>query len=176
MMGKTAKTPLRRLNVMNAHGFVRTLGHVFENSSWVAERAFQLHPFASIADLHEKLCHTLAAASEEEKLALIRAHPDLVGKMAQAGQLTPHSAAEQAAAGLDKLSPEEVESFQAYNDVYRETFGFPFVICARENKKEAILAAFPRRLKHTREREIDVAIEEICKIAHLRVLDAVSEE
>ena len=176
MMGKTAKTPLRRLNVMNAHGFARTLGHVFENSPWVAERAFHLHPFASIADLHEKLCRTLAAASDEEKLALIRAHPDLVGKMAQAGQLTPHSAAEQAAAGLDKLSREEVESFQAYNDVYRETFGFPFVICARENTKEAILAAFPRRLKHTREREIDVAIDEICKIAHLRVLDAVSEE
>ena len=176
MMGKTAKTPLRRLNVMNAHGFVRTLGHVFENSPWVAERAFHLHPFATIADLHEKLCRTVSAASEEEKLALIRAHPDLVGKMAQAGQLTPQSAAEQAAAGLDKLSREEVEAFQAYNDVYRETFGLPFVICARENKKEAILAAFPRRLKHTREREIDVAIEEICKIAHLRVLDAVSEE
>ena len=176
MIHKTASTPLRRLNMMNAHGFVRTIGHVFENSPWVAERAFHLHPFTSVSDLHEKLCRTLHAASEEEKLALIRAHPDLVGKMARAGQLTPHSAAEQAAAGLDKLSPEEIESFQAYNDVYRETFDFPFVICARENKKDAILAAFPRRLKHTRAREIDVAIEEICKIAHLRVLDAVSEE
>jgi OHCU decarboxylase len=175
MISKTAHTPLRRLNLMNGHGFVRTVGHVFENSPWVAERAFHLHPFTSVDDLHEKLCRTLNEASEEEKLALIRAHPDLVGKMARAGQLTPHSAAEQAAAGLDKLSAEEVESFQAYNDVYRETFGFPFVICARENKKDAIFAAFPRRLKHTREREIDVALAEICKIAKLRLADAIEE-
>jgi len=171
------KPTVRQLGAMDRAAFVAVCGPFFENSPWIAERTWDRGPpFASRADLHEKLCATLAAATGDEKLALIRAHPDLVGKMAQAGQLTPHSAAEQAAAGLDKLSPEEVESFQAYNDVYRETFGFPFVICARENKKEAILAAFPRRLKHTREREIDVAIEEICKIAHLRVLDAVSEE
>jgi OHCU decarboxylase len=114
------------------------------------------------------------SARDEQKITLIRAHPDLVGQMAQ--QLTPESRAEQAAAGLTQLSDDEREAFNAYNEAYRDQFGFPFVICARENKKEAILAAFPRRLRHTREREIDVAIEEICKIAHLRLLDAVSEE
>ena len=168
------RTPLKRLNMMNAHGFLRTIGHVFEHSPLVAEQAFHLHPFHTIAELHEKLCRTVKEASEEQKVALIRAHPDLVGRMAQ--QLTPESKSEQAAAGLDRLSQDDIDAFQAYNDVYKETFGFPFVICARENKKDAILAAFPRRLKHTREREIDVAIEEICKIAHLRLLDAVTEE
>jgi OHCU decarboxylase len=175
-MIKAPKTQLRRLNMMNAHGFVRTIGPVFENSPWIAEKAFALHPFQDIADLHEKLCRTLREASDEQKLALIQAHPDLVGKMAQAGQLTPESKSEQAAAGLDRLSREEIDTFQAYNDVYREQFGFPFVICARENKKDAILAAFPLRLKHTREREIAVALEEICKIAKLRLLDLLTEE
>ena len=170
-----AKTPLKRLNMMNAHGFVRTIGHVFENSPWIVERAFHLHPFHSLAELHHKLCQIVNDATEEQKLALIRAHPDLVGRMAQQ-QLTPESKSEQAAAGLDRLSQDDIDAFGAYNDVYKETFGFPFVICARENKKDAILAAFPRRLKHTRQREIDVAIEEICKIAHLRLLDAVTEE
>ncbi len=168
------KTPLKRLNQMNAHGFVRTIGHVFEHSPWIAEQTFKLHPFPGVAELHEKLCQTVKTASDEQKLALIRAHPDLVGRMAQ--PLTPESQSEQAAAGLSRLTDDEREAFHAYNEAYRDQFGFPFVICARENKKDAILAAFPRRLQHTREREIDVAVDEICKIAHLRLLDAVSEE
>ena len=131
-------------------------------------------PFHSLAELHEKLCQTVKSAGDEQKLALIRAHPDLVGRMAQ--PLTAQSQSEQAAAGLTQLSADEREAFNAYNEAYRDQFGFPFVICARENKKEAILAAFPRRLRHTRQREIEIAIDEICKIAHLRLLDAVSEE
>jgi OHCU decarboxylase len=168
------KTPLKRLNQMNAHGFVRTIGHVFEYSPWIAEQTFHSRPFHTLAELHEKLYETVKNASEEQKLALIRAHPDLVGRMAQ--QLTPESQSEQAAAGLTQLTPDERETFNAYNEAYRDQFGFPFVICARENKKDAILAAFPRRLRHTREREIDAAIDEICKIAHLRLLDIVSED
>ena len=169
-----AKTPLKRLNQMNAHGFVRTVGHCFEHSPWIAEQTFHAHPFHSVAELEQKLCQTVKSASEAQKLALIRAHPDLVGKMAQ--QLTPESQAEQAAAGLTQLTDDEREAFNAYNEAYRDQFGFPFVICARENRKEAILAAFPRRLRHTREREIDVAIDEICKIAHLRLLDSVTDD
>ena len=173
-MTQHAKTPLKRLNQMNAHGFVRTIGHVFEHSPWIAEQTFHLHPFHSLAELHEKLCQTVRNASEEQKLTLIRAHPDLVGQIAQ--PLTAESRSEQAAAGLTQLTADEREVFNAYNEAYRDQFGFPFVICARENKKEAILAAFPRRLRHTRQREIEIAIDEICKIAHLRLLDAVSEE
>ena len=168
------KTPVKRLNMMNAHGFVRTVGHVFENSPWVAERAFHQHPFKSVDDVHRKMCDAVKAASDDEKLALIRAHPDLVGRMSQ--PLTPESQSEQAAAGLDRLSSDDRDAFQAYNDVYREQFDFPFVICARENRKDAILAAFPRRLKHSRAREIEVNLDEICKIAGLRLLDVISEE
>jgi len=168
------KTPLKRLNQMNAHGFVRTIGHVFEHSPWIAEQTFHARPFHTLVELQERLCQTVRNASEDQKLALIRAHPDLVGKMAQ--PLTAESQAEQAAAGLTQITADERETFNAYNEAYRDQFGFPFVICARENKKDAILAAFPKRLRHTREREIDTAIDEICKIAHLRLLDIVSEE
>ena len=171
-----SKTRLSQLNAMDESQFIATVGPVFEHSPWIAQRTFPTRPFASIASLHERLAATVRVSDESEKLGLIRAHPDLVGKMAREGALTRESTAEQRAAGLAALSPAEVEQFDRYNAAYREQFGFPFVICARENRKEAILAAFPRRLRHTREREIDVAIDEICKIAHLRLLDAVSEE
>jgi len=103
------KTPLRKLNLMNAHGFARVVGPVFEHSPWVAERAFAKHPFKSMDDLHAKLVETMKSASDTEKLALLRAHPDLVGRMAQPQQLTEESKREQAAAGLDRLSSDERE-------------------------------------------------------------------
>ena len=168
------KTPIRRLNMMNAHGFVRTVAHAFDNASWVAERTFHLHPFAGFDDLHQKMCQTIQAASDEEKVQLIRAHGDLFNPSAE--PLSAHTRAERAAAGIDALSADERESFQAYNDVYREQFDFPFVISIRENDKAAILAAYPRRLRHTRAREIDVNIEELCKIARLRLADAIAAE
>jgi 2-oxo-4-hydroxy-4-carboxy-5-ureidoimidazoline decarboxylase len=116
------------------------------------------------------------AASDAEKLALIRAHPDLVGRAARAGTLTPSSTREQAGAGLDTLSASEVALFDRYNSEYRESFGFPFVICARENRKESILRAFPERLRHSRDEEISTALAEIAKIARFRLLDAVAPD
>jgi len=169
------KTPLRKLNLMNAHGFARVVGPVFEHSPWVAERAFAKHPFKSMDDLHAKLVETMKSASDTEKLALLRAHPDLVGRMAQPQQLTEESKREQAAAGLDRLSSDEREAFQTYNAAYHEQFGFPFIICAREHKKEAILTAFPKRLKNPREKETATALDEIAKIARLRLIDLIEE-
>jgi OHCU decarboxylase len=119
--------------------------------------------------LHRALCGIVSTASEEEKLALIRAHPDLVGRAV----LTRESQDEQTRAGLLDLSDDEVRIFQRYNEEYRERFGFPFVICARLNKKEAILRAFPQRLEHSREKEIETALEEIYKIAELRLRDLI---
>ena len=168
-------TPLARLNAMGEADFVATVGHVFENSPWIAQRTRAKQPFDSIAALHDGLIETVRASSDDEKLALIRAHPDLVGRMAREGSLTRESTAEQRAAGLAALSPHEVDLFDRYNLAYRERFGFPFVICARENKKAAILAAFPVRLRNTRDREIEAALREIYKIARLRLNDAVSE-
>jgi OHCU decarboxylase len=161
---------------MDRSAFVAAIGGAFEHSPWIAERAWARRPFASVADLHEKLCGVVAAASPDEQVGLIRAHPDLVGRLAREGRLTCESAAEQAAAGLDALSADEVAAFERYNAAYRERFGFPFVICARENRKEAILAAFPRRLQNPREREVATALEEIYKIARLRLADLVGED
>ena len=167
-------TPLKRLNEMDAEAFIAAVGHVFEHSPWIAQRAAERRPFAGVAQLHEQMCDIVRRAPADDQLALIRAHPDLVGRMAQ--PLTRESHSEQAAAGLTQLSPEERDTFNRFNAAYSERFGFPFVICARENRKDAILAAFPRRLENTREAEIATAIDEICKIARLRLLDAVSEE
>ena len=108
-------------------------------------------------------------AGEKAHLDLLNAHPDLVGKAV----LTAESASEQAAAGLTQLSQEEIKKFRTWNQTYREKFGFPFIICARLNKKDAILAAFPQRLDQDRRTEIATALEEIAKIAKLRLEDAI---
>ncbi len=131
-------------------------------------------PFTNLESLHRALCETVLKTDEEKQLALIRAHPDLVGRAALAGTLTPASNNEQTSAGLNRLSPEEVVLFQKNNSAYRKKFGFPFVICARLNNKEAILAGFERRLKNSRKQEIKTALEEIFKIAELRLRDLIS--
>ena len=112
------------------------------------------------------------AAPRERKLALIRAHPDLAGKAAIEGSLTDSSTREQASAGLDRLTPDEYEAFTRTNTAYRERFGFPFVVCAREHTKESILRVASERLANTEDEEIRVALEEIAKIARLRLEDA----
>ena len=166
---------LATLNHASLDRFVAVCGPLFERSPWVAERTWPRRPFASLAALHQELVATVESASPTEKIALIRAHPDLVGKLAASGSLSAESAREQAAAGLDAVTPDEAARFTRYNAEYRDRFGFPFVICARENKKEAILRAFPRRLNQTRDQEIATAISEIAKIAWLRLKDAVTE-
>jgi OHCU decarboxylase len=170
------RTSLRWLNNSGRDDFVGICGGFYEHSSWVAARAWARRPFASIGQLHETMSGIVRAASVEEQLDLVRAHPDLVGRLARAGRLTRESAGEQAAAGLDSLSDEEIAAFERYNAAYRERFGFPFVICARENRKDAILAAFPRRLANSREQEIATALAEIDKIARLRMQDAIWED
>jgi OHCU decarboxylase len=144
---------------------------VFEHSPWIAEATWAQRPFTSIDQLHGVLCQTVRESSESEKLALIRAHPDLVGRAALAGTLTRESTGEQASAGLNKLAVEEIAAFQKYNAAYREKFGFPFVICARLNKKEAILAGFAARLHNSPQQEVAAALAEIFKIAELRLRD-----
>jgi OHCU decarboxylase len=121
------------------------------------------------------MCGIVKSSSVDEQLQLIRAHPDLVGRLAREGRLTAQSSIEQAAAGLTHLTADEARQFDTYNLAYKNRFGFPFVICARENRKAAILAAFPRRLNNTRETEIATALQEIFKIARLRLADVVSE-
>jgi len=166
---------LAQLNTLSSDEFIRVVGPVFEHSPWIAEATWPKRPFASVEELHRALCQTVNNAGEEKHLALIRAHPDLVGRLVLAGQLTRESTNEQASAGLDKLTPEEVGLFQKNNAAYKEKFGFPFVICARLNKKEAILNGFKVRLQNSREQEIKAALEEIGKIAALRLIDIIAE-
>jgi OHCU decarboxylase len=160
---------------MDRSGFVAVCAPFFEHSPWIAGSVWEDRPFDSLATLHAALCKVVAESSVDSQLALICAHPDLVGKLAREGRLTSQSTGEQAAAGLNQLSSAEAAEFDRYNTAYRERFGFPFVICARENKKNAILAAFPVRLQNNREQEIATALKEIYQIAWLRLIDAVSE-
>lgn len=167
-------TTLETLNTCPAGEFVALAGPVFEHSPWIAEQAAGSRPFADREALLAAMVEVVATADREQQLALIRAHPDLVGRVGRA-VLTAESTREQAAAGLMQLTSEEAALFQRYNGEYREKFGFPFVICARLNKKDAILAAFPKRLENSADVEVATALGEIYKIAALRIADLLSD-
>jgi 2-oxo-4-hydroxy-4-carboxy-5-ureidoimidazoline decarboxylase len=173
-MTKTRYT-IAELNSLSREEFIRVVGPIFEHSPWIAEATWADRPFDDSERLHIALMRTVRNAGEEKQVKLIQAHPDLVGRAALAGTLTPESNREQASAGLDQLGPDEIVAFQKHNQAYQEKFGFPFVICARLNKKEAILKGFESRLKNTREQEIRAALEEIGKIAWLRLQDLISD-
>lgn len=161
----TALSP-EQINALPEAAFVARYGALFEHSPWVVARAAKRRPFA---DLHAGLMATLEAASADEKLALLRAHPELAGKAAIDRTLTAASAAEQASAGLDRLTPAEYARFHALNAAYRERFGFPFIICVRLTDKAGILAAMERRLNHDRTTEITAALEQVGEIVRLRL-------
>jgi len=165
---------LAQLNASPLAAFVAAIGHLFEHSPWVAEETYPGRPFPDLEALHAALCRTMLAAPRERQLALIRAHPDLAGRLAKAGQLTADSTKEQAAAGLDRLSPEEAAEISRLNDAYKARFGFPFIICARLNAKDTILAAMRSRVSSSPEAEHSTALGEIAKIARLRLMEAVT--
>lgn len=157
------------LNRASTADFCAALADIFEHSPWVVEAAAARRPFGGVADLMAALAEAVRAAGLEQQLALIRAHPDLAGKAARAGGLTAHSTAEQAGAGLDRLSDEEYADFHRLNDAYRVRFGFPYIICVRRHSKDSILAAFERRLGHEPAAEQEAALTEILRIAALRL-------
>jgi OHCU decarboxylase len=158
---------LAELNAATEEEFVRMVGPVYEHSPHFARRAAAKRPFSDADHLRHALLQEVNHAPDEEQMNLIRAHPDLVGRAV----LTAESQGEQAAAGLGDLSAEERESFRRHNAAYRERFGFPFIICARMNRKDAILEAFPRRLQNDAAAEKKTALDEIHKIAALRLHD-----
>ncbi|MCW5752886.1 MAG: 2-oxo-4-hydroxy-4-carboxy-5-ureidoimidazoline decarboxylase [Alphaproteobacteria bacterium] len=160
---------LADLNAMDRAAFCAVLGGIFEHSSWIAESAWARGPFASRTALLAAMKEVLAGAGTERQLALIRAHPDLAGKAAMAGELTRHSRDEQASAGLDRLSAEEFARFQELNRAYRERHGFPFIVCVRLTDKAGIFAAYERRLGNDRATETAEALAQIGEIARLRL-------
>jgi 2-oxo-4-hydroxy-4-carboxy-5-ureidoimidazoline decarboxylase len=172
--GPLAGYSLNQLNALGRAHFVHVVGPVFEHSPWIAEQTWARRPFNSVHALHRALCETVLAADDAGKLTLIQAHPDLAGKAAKTGTLTQASTREQAGSGLAKLTREEAALFDQLNRAYRRKFGFPFVICARRNRKEAVLAGFQRRLPHSRSQEIQAALAEIFQIAELRLNDLIA--
>jgi OHCU decarboxylase len=167
------KLTVDEVNYLSEDEFVARFGSLYEHSPWVAQRAWHERPFGSVSEMHDAFLRAVENASTERKLALIRAHPDLAGRAAIVGELTPESTREQSSAGLDRLTPEEYEALTRLNREYREKFRFPLVIAVRGHTKETILADAAARLQHSRSEEIETALSEIAKIAYLRLQDLV---
>ncbi|HEY1746999.1 MAG TPA: 2-oxo-4-hydroxy-4-carboxy-5-ureidoimidazoline decarboxylase [Xanthobacteraceae bacterium] len=160
---------LDALNTADRTTFTAAIGEVMELAPWVAEETFAKRPFASIAALYAAMTDAVRNAPQERRQALINGHPDLAGKAARQGTLTADSTAEQAAAGLDKLSEREFADFHRLNGAYRKKFAMPFIVCVRRHGKQSILREFERRLKNDAAAEQKTALDEIFRIAALRL-------
>ena len=160
---------LAELNVCSKADFVEALANIFEYSPWIAEQAASARPFAGVNQLFAAMKDAVDRAAPELRLALIRAHPDLANKTQRAAGLTAESNAEQNSVGLDRLSDAEYEAFERVNNAYRAKFEFPYIVCVRRHTKDSILRDFERRLPNDAKTETQKSIEEICRIAALRV-------
>jgi len=161
--------PLEELNAGTQSDFVAALANIFEYSPWVAEQAFGQRPFAGVNALFAAMKSAVERGSQDQRLALIKSHPDLANKTQRAAGLTAESTAEQNSVGLDRLSDAEYEAFERVNNAYRAKFGFPYIVCVRRHTKDSILADFERRLPNDVATETRTSIEEICRIAALRL-------
>ncbi|MFC0278785.1 allantoinase PuuE [Falsigemmobacter intermedius] len=172
-----AKHPARRRerpSQMSREAFVAKFGGIFEHSPWIAERAFEMEmgpAHDSATGVHSLLARAFRSASEEERLGVLRAHPDLAGKLAQAKRLTAESTAEQASAALDALTDEERATFEQLNADYTTRHGFPFIIAVRDHTKSSILAAFRARIANDNATEFAEACRQVERIAELRLKD-----
>lgn len=153
---------------MTLDEFMTAFGGAYEHSPWAAERGYDAD-FSAPCCVIPALRKVVDAASAAEKDALIKAHPDLAGKLALSGGLTASSTKEQAGAGLDQCSPSEFKKFQKYNTAYKEKFGFPFIVAVAGLTRKDILKAFKRRLKTAAAEERQTALEHIHKIAAIRI-------
>jgi 2-oxo-4-hydroxy-4-carboxy-5-ureidoimidazoline decarboxylase len=149
--------------------FVAKYRHLFEHSPWVVERAWDMRPFPNAAALHDAFWQVIDRAADAERLSLVRAHPELANKDALNRGLTTSSRAEQASAGLDRLSDAEYEEFSALNAAYRKRFGFPFVICVRLQDKNSIVRELKSRLAGEPGAELIAAICQVGLISKLRL-------
>ena len=163
-----------RPSAMDRDTFVARFGGIFEHSPWIAERAWALElgpAHDTAAGLHNALARMFRSASPDERLGVLRAHPDLAGKLAAAKRLTPESTHEQASAGLDALTDDERATFQRLNAEYVAKHGFPFIIAVRDNTRASILAAFRTRIANDTATEFGTACAQVERIAELRLMD-----
>ncbi|GAB7536432.1 2-oxo-4-hydroxy-4-carboxy-5-ureidoimidazoline decarboxylase [Burkholderia sp. 22PA0099] len=170
---KAMQYTLAELNTMTTDGFVATLSGIFEHSPWVAEAAAGARPYASIDALHATMSGVVEQAGVEPQLALINAHPELAGKAAVRGELTAESTREQSGAGLDQCTQAEFDRLQQLNRTYREKFGFPFILAVRGYDRHGIIANFEARVANTREQELRASLDQIYRIARLRLDDLI---
>ncbi len=162
----------KRPSTMDRETFVKEFGGVFEHSPWIAEGAHSLElgpAHDTVAGVHNALARVFRTASEDKRLGVLNAHPDLAGKLAAAGRLTAESTAEQAGAGLDMLTDDERAMFTQLNADYTAKFGFPFIIAVKDNTKESIQSAFKRRIGNDRDTEFSEACRQVERIAELRL-------
>jgi len=153
------------LNTLNVNDFVEDVGWVFEHSPWVARRAWKHRPFASLDDLHTRMTAEVTCASTNEKLALLRAHPDLGTR----ARISESSAKEQAGAGLDQMTPVEFARLHQYNEAYKTKFGFPFLFAVKGSGKLRIMQALEARLQAAPEDEFQEALRQVFRIARFRL-------
>jgi 2-oxo-4-hydroxy-4-carboxy-5-ureidoimidazoline decarboxylase len=174
-MSDKARMTIAEVNALSDAAFVDQFGFLFEHTPWIVEATAGLRPFATVTDMFLTLIFVFDDAGPELQLDLVRAHPKLADKAAIAAGLTRESAAEQASAGLDALTPEEFARFHALNDAYEKRFGFPFIICVRRaGGKAGILAAMADRLDNPDITEFAMALQEVGKIVKLRLEDKVA--
>jgi 2-oxo-4-hydroxy-4-carboxy-5-ureidoimidazoline decarboxylase len=166
---------LGELSAMSESDFVAALGGIFEHSPWVARGAHAAKPFASLNALHSAMVDTVSRASQEQQLALIRAHPELASKAAQRKELTAASNNEQSGAGLTECSPEEFQRLHDLNREYNGRFGFPFILAVRGHTRQSVIETFARRVTSDREVEMRECLSQIAKIASFRLHDLVDE-
>jgi OHCU decarboxylase len=167
-------TRYERPSEMSRETFVAKYGSIFEHSPWIADGAYDLElgrTHDTAIGLHNALCRIFRSASEEQRLGVLTAHPDLAGKLAQTNSLTAESTAEQAAAGLDFLTDDEKATFTKLNDAYVAKHGFPFIIAVRDHNKASILDAFNRRINNDRATEFAEACKQVERIADFRLMD-----
>jgi 2-oxo-4-hydroxy-4-carboxy-5-ureidoimidazoline decarboxylase len=167
---------LSDLNACSKDDFVAALANIFEYSPWIAEQAASARPFAGVKQLFDAMKGAVDRAPSDLRLALIKAHPDLANKTQRAAGLTAESNAEQNSVGLDRLSDAEYEAFERVNNAYRAKFGFPYIVCVRRHTRDSILRDFERRLPNDARTEAQKSIEEIGRIAALRVDQLVVSE
>ena len=164
---------ITELNSLTPAAFTQALATIFEHSPWVPEGAVSKRPFNSIHALHAAMVEVVDNADSTRQLALIRAHPDLAGKAALAGNLTAESTSEQKGAGLDRLTEQEFNKFHKLNDAYKAKFDFPFILAVRGHDKHSILASFESRLLNSPESEKTEALTQIARIAGFRLNDLI---
>lgn len=158
------------VNALTPAAFIAMFGDVAEHSPWVAREASGFRRFATRDAMIAAFETAVRSANPEAQLALIRAHPDLAGK----AKLTDDSNREQAGAGLDRLSADEMARFMALNDAYKAKFGFPFIFAVKGANKHMILESFEARLNNDLAAEFDLALTQVCRIFRFRIEDRVA--